>query len=58
MKAIAAAAQGVRQEQLLKEASRVFGIQKLSKDASSRFELALAEALKSGQITSDGDYLI
>lgn len=58
MKAIATAAHGVRPEQLLKEASRVFGIQKLSKDASSRFELALAEALKSGQITNNGDYLI
>jgi hypothetical protein len=56
MVAIARVAQGVAPEQLVKEASRVFGLQKVSKDSSLRLEKALALAVQSERLIQDGHY--
>lgn len=57
MIAIARVAQGVAMEELMKETSRVFGIQKVSKDTAARLEHALNIAIQRGELVQDGEYL-
>lgn len=57
MLALIHAARAISPEQLIKESSRVFGIQKVSKDIQERFEMAVGLAMKQERITFDGDYI-
>ena len=57
MRDISRVAGGVRYEQLVKETSRVFGIQKLSPKALSRFQDALDWGIKHGRLVSSGEYV-
>lgn len=57
MVAIAKVAQGVSLEQLVKESARVFGIQKVSKDTSARFEQAVKLAFTQARLKINGDYI-
>lgn len=57
MRDIARVAGGVRYEQLVKETSRVFGIQKLSSKALARFEQALKWGMKNSRLTESGEYI-
>lgn len=57
MKSVALAAQGVAPEQLVKETSRVFGVQKVSKVIATRIEASLALAVESGQLVQAEGYL-
>ncbi len=55
--AIARVAQGVALEELMKESSRVFGVQKVSKDTAARLETAITSAIQRGELVQDGEYL-
>jgi hypothetical protein len=57
MKAICAAAHGVRPEQLNKEVSRLFGITKVSAATNQRLDLARSFGLKNGRLIQDGEYI-
>jgi hypothetical protein len=57
MKAITAATQGMRPEQLNKEVARLFGITKVSAATNSRLDIALKFALSNGRLVQAGDYL-
>ena len=57
MRDISRVAGGVRYDQLVKETSRVFGIQKLSPKALSRFQDALDWGIKHGRLVSSGEYV-
>jgi SpoU rRNA methylase family enzyme len=57
MRDISRVAGGVRYEQLVKETSRVFGIQKLSSKALARFEEALKWGMKHSRLVSSGEYI-
>ena len=57
MVAIATAAQGVSLDQLVKETTRVFGIQKVSKDTAARFEQAVKLAFMQERLKVNGDYI-
>lgn len=57
MRDIARVAGGVRYEQLVKETSRVFGIQKLSSKASARFEESLNWGIKNTRLEVSGEYI-
>ncbi len=57
MIAISRIAQGVEIDELMKETSRVFGIQKVSKDIAARLEHALNIAVQRGELVQDGQYL-
>jgi hypothetical protein len=57
MISIARVAQGVEQEELLRETSRVFGVQKMSKDIATRLESALKSAISVGELMEDKGYL-
>lgn len=57
MNDICTIAGGVRFEQLVKETSRVFGIQKMSKDILTRFENAVKFGLACEQLKVEGDYI-
>ena len=54
---IARAAHGIAPEQLAKETSRAFGVQKVSKDALERLKLAMGYSLARGALVEDGPYL-
>jgi len=49
--------QGMSQDQLLKEASRVFGASKLSSKIETRLEQVLNKALQLGKLEKRGEYL-
>lgn len=57
MKSICEVAGGVRFEQLVKETSKVFGIQKMSKDIEARFQAAVAWGSKFGRLVQSGEYI-
>ena len=57
MKAICAAAHGVRPEQLNKEVSRLFGITKVSAATNQRLDVARSFGLKNGRLIQDGEYI-
>jgi hypothetical protein len=57
MRDICRVAGGVRFEQLVKETSRVFGIQKMSNQIMTRFEAAVAWGINNGRLTLNGDYI-
>ena len=57
MRDISRVAGGVRYEQLVKETSRVFGIQKLSSKALARFEDALNWGIKHSRLVASGEYI-
>lgn len=57
MKAICAAAHGVRPEQLNKEVSRLFGITKVSAATNQRLDMARSFGLKNGRLIQDGEYI-
>ena len=57
MIAIARVAQGVALEELTKETSRVFGVQKVSKDTAARLDAAITSAIQRGELVKDGEYL-
>ncbi len=58
MKDICRVAGGVRFEQLVKETSKVFGIQKMSKEILARFEDAVVIGGSTGRLRIDGDYVL
>lgn len=58
MKDICRVAGGVRYEQLVKETSRVFGIQKMSTKITERFDDAYNLGLKSKKLEVNGDYVL
>jgi hypothetical protein len=57
MISIARVAQGVEMEELLKETTRVFGIQKMSKDITQRVETAAQSAIAKGELLLQDGYL-
>lgn len=57
MIAISRVAQGVALEELTKETSRVFGVQKVSKDIAARLDAAITSAIQRGELIQDGAYL-
>ena len=57
MISIARVAQGVEIEELLKETTRVFGIQKMSKDITQRVETAAQSAIAKGELLLQDGYL-
>jgi hypothetical protein len=57
MKDICRVAGGVRFEQLVKETSKVFGVQKMSKEILSRFEEAVLFGGSTGRLKTDADYI-
>ena len=50
--------EGIRPEQLNKETSRLFGIQKVSAQTDQRLSLALAKATKQKLLKKQGDYIV
>jgi SpoU rRNA methylase family enzyme len=58
MKAICEVAGGVRYEQLVKETTRVFGVQKVSAKTLDRFQLACDWAIANERLKLSGDYLV
>jgi superfamily I DNA and/or RNA helicase len=57
MKSICEVAGGVRFEQLVKETSKVFGIQKMSKEIEGRFQAAVAWGAKFGRLRTTDEYI-
>jgi SpoU rRNA methylase family enzyme len=57
MRDICRVAGGVRFEQLVKETSKVFGIQKMSNQILTRFEAAVAWGISNGRLSLNGDYI-
>jgi hypothetical protein len=57
MKAICAAAHGVRPEQLNKEVSRLFGVTKVSAALNQRLDMALSFGLKNSRLIREGEYI-
>jgi hypothetical protein len=57
MKSICEVAGGVRFEQLVKETSKVFGIQKMSKEIDARFQAAVAWGAKFGRLRTTDEYI-
>lgn len=57
MIAIARVAQGVEIDELLKETSRVFGVQKMSKDIAARMEAAVDSAKATRELIEERGYL-
>ena len=57
MRDICKVAGGVRFEQLVKETSKVFGIQKMSNQILARFESAVAWGVANGRLGVNGDYI-
>jgi len=55
--AIAEVARGVEPAELVKETSRVFGVQKTSKETAARIDFAIRTALASGELIEEGGYL-
>jgi hypothetical protein len=57
MRDICKVAGGVRFEQLVKETSKVFGIQKMSNQILARFQAAVAWGMGNGRLGANGDYI-
>ena len=54
---ISKAAQGISPDQLAKETARVFGVQKVSKDALESLQTAIGYSVAKGTLVEDGAYL-
>jgi hypothetical protein len=57
MRDICKVAGGVRFDQLVKETSKVFGIQKMSNQILARFQAAVAWGMENGRLGANGDYI-
>jgi hypothetical protein len=57
MIAISDVAQGVQREDLIRETSRVFGVQKTSKEIAARLETAMDSAIAKGELVEENGYL-
>ena len=57
MRDVAFAGQGVRKDQLYKEASRLLGIAKVSATSNDRLDAALKFAIANGRLINSGEYL-
>jgi hypothetical protein len=57
MRDICKVAGGVRFDQLVKETSKVFGIQKMSNQTLARFQAAVGWGMENGRLGANGDYI-